>query len=152
MGEKAAREPGRIGGFFDWVNSRVLPVTLGVVALTVVAFPLANARSQEDPDFDPTGEIYETAALVDENFQNSSPITDALFIVEDRDGGDALTRSVLLEVRQNSVAVRNDPELAPDLGVQFRGDLQREVDGVFSLADEVDSMIAGRSWVSMSPK
>ena len=112
-------------------------ITLCVVVLTIVAVPLAASRSQEDPNFDPSGEIYDTSALAEERFVNSSPIEAALFIVEANGGGDALTRDVLFEFKQNSDALRSNAELNADLALQFRSELGEEVDGVFSLADKV---------------
>ena len=118
-------------------------ITIGVVVLTIGAVPLAASRSQDDPNFDPSGEIYDTLDLVDVQFQSSSPIADALFIVEARRGGDALTRDVLFEFKQNSDALRSNSDLNSDLAVQFRSDLGEEVDGVFSLADKVDDALPG---------
>ena len=79
-----------------------------------------GSLGQDDPEFNPSGEIYDTADLVDERFVNSSPIEGALFIVEAENGGDALTRDVLFEFKQNSDALRSNSELSPDLAVQFR--------------------------------
>ncbi|MCP5025056.1 MAG: MMPL family transporter [Actinomycetia bacterium] len=134
---------GRAGLFFEWVNTHVRWVTIGVAVLTLVAVPLAMGRSQDEPNFDPSGEIYDTSALVESRFVNSSPIESALFIVEASDGGDALTRDVLLEFKENSDALRSDGELAADLAIQFRSELGEEVDGIFSLADKVDSEVPG---------
>lgn len=133
----------RTDNFFRAINANVKWVTLAVLVLTVLAVPLAMNRSEEDPDFAPSGEIYDTSELVEARFQNSSPIAAAFFIVEARNGGDALTRDVLLEFKQNSDAVRTDPDLSGDLAVQFRSNLGEEVDGIFSLADKVDDALTG---------
>ena len=61
----------RTAAFFEWVNSHVRWITIGIIVLTVVAVPLAASRSQEDPNFDPSGEIYDTLDLADERFQNA---------------------------------------------------------------------------------
>ena len=114
-----------------------------MIALTIVAVPLAMNRSEDDPNFDPSGEIYDTADLTDERFVNASPIESALFIVEAKAGGDALTRDVLFEFKQNSDSLRSNSDLTPDLAVQFRSELGEEVDGVFSLADKVDEAVPG---------
>ena len=133
----------RTTSFFRWVSSNIRWVTLGIIVLTVIAAPLAANRSQDDPNFDPSGEIYDTRDLVNDRFQNSSPVEGALYIVEARLGGDALTQDVLLEFKTNSDLLRADPKLNPDLTVQFRSDLSEEVDGVFSIADKVDEALAG---------
>ncbi|MDH3731588.1 MAG: hypothetical protein OES13_10795, partial [Acidimicrobiia bacterium] len=134
---------GRSASFFGWVSAHVRWITVGIVVVTLVAAFIATGRSQDDPNFDPSGEIYDTLDLVDERFVNSSPIEGAFFVVEARDGRDALTRDVLLEFKENSDALRANAELSADLAVQFRPELGEEVDGVFSLADEVDDALPG---------
>lgn len=142
MNQHPNKGPGvRSSSFFEWVNRHVRWITIGIVILTVVAVPFAASRSDDDPNFDPSGEIYDTLNLADERFVNSSPLAEASFIVEAHSGGDALTRDVLLEFKQNSDEARADAELASSLGVQFRSDLDREVNGIFSVADEVDAAL-----------
>ena len=102
MNEQVSEARGRTASFFEWINGHVKMITIGMVLLTVVAVPLAASRSEEDPNFAPSGAIYDTEDLVDERFVNSSPIESALFIVEATKGGDALTRDVLFEFKQNS--------------------------------------------------
>lgn len=133
----------RSARFFGWVNTHVKLITIAVALLTIIAVPLAVDRSEDEPKFEPSGEIYDTFDLVDTRFVNSSPIAGATFIVEARGGGDALTRDVLLELKQNSDALRSNAKLSADLAVQFRSDLDEEVDGVFSLADKVDDALPG---------
>ena len=133
---------GRTSSFFGWVSAHVRWITVGIVVLTLLAAFVATGRSEEEPNFDPSGEIYDTLDLADERFVNSSPIAGAFFVVEARNG-DALTRDVLLEFKENSDALRANTELTPDLAVQFRSELGEEVNGVFSLADKVDEALAG---------
>ncbi len=141
--QQASEINGRTAAFFEWINGHVRLITIGVVVLTVVAVPFAMGRSEDEPNFDPSGEIYDTAELADERFVNASPIQPALFIVEANNGGDALTQDVLFEFKQNSDSLRSNSDLTPDLAVQFRSELGEEVNGVFSLADKVDEVIPG---------
>ncbi len=141
--QQTSEAGGRTAAFFEWVNTHVKMITVGVVVLTVVAVPFAMDRSEEDPNFDPSGEIYDTKDLADKKFVSSSPIAPALFIIEAEDGGDALTRDVLFEFKQNSDALRSNADLNADLAVQFRSELGEEVDGVFSLADKVAEALPG---------
>lgn len=136
---------GRGAAFFEWLSDNVRWVTIAIAILTVAAAPLAASRATDEPNFSPSGEIYETFDLVDERFQSASTTAGALFIVEAKDPAqpDALTRDVLLEFKQNSDALRADAELSSDLATQFRPDLGEEVDGVFSLADKVDAELPG---------
>lgn len=142
-GKQVSQGSGRAASFFNWVNGHVRLITLGVIVLTVVAVPLAASRSQEEPNFAPSGEIYDTQDRADEIFVSSSSLEAALFIVEAKDGGDALTRDVLFEFKQNSDALRANSDLNGDLAVQFRSELGEEVDGIFSLADKVADALPG---------
>lgn len=133
----------RTQAIFEWVNRHVRFITILVIVLTVVAVPLAADRSEEDPNFDPEGEIYDTAQLVDARFVNGSPLEAVPFIVEAKNGGDALTKDVLLEFKENSDALRDNDALSANLAVQFRSELGEEVDGLLSIADKVDDAIDG---------
>jgi predicted RND superfamily exporter protein len=138
----APPEGTRTQAFFEWVHDKVWVIVIGMAVLTLVAAPFAASRSQDDPNFDPSGEIYDTLELAEDQFQSGSPLTSALFIVEGRDD-DALTRDTLLEFQQNSAQLRADSELSAKLAVQFRPELGEEVNGVFSLADKVDEVLPG---------
>lgn len=145
MNDQQLSEPaeGRAASLFGWITDHVRLITLGIVVVTLLAAAVATGRSEQDPNFDPSGEIYDTLDLAGQRFVNSSPIAGAFFVVESRNGGDALTRDVLLEFRENSDSLRANSELTPDLAVQFRSDLGEEVNGVFSLADKVDGALTG---------
>ena len=121
---------GRSAPLFEWITAHIRWITIGIVVVTLVAALVATGRSEDDPNFDPSGEIYDTLDLVDERFVSSSPIEGAFFVVEARNGGDALTRDVLLEFKANSDSLRANAELSADLAVQFRSELGEEVDGV----------------------
>ncbi|MCP5033715.1 MAG: hypothetical protein GY939_18105, partial [Actinomycetia bacterium] len=127
---------------FGWITARIRWITIGIVVVTLLATFVATGRSQDDPNFDPSGEIYDTLALVDTRFVSSSPVEAAFFVVEAHNGGDALTRDVLLEFKTNSDALRAS-DLNADLATQFRSELGEDVDGVFSVADKVDAALAG---------
>ncbi|MFW2382828.1 MAG: hypothetical protein ACN4GZ_13815, partial [Acidimicrobiales bacterium] len=134
---------GRSASFFGWVTAHIRWITVGIVIVTLLAAFVATGRSEEEPNFDPSGEIYDTLELADERFVNSSPIAGSFFVVEARNGGDALTRDVLLEFKENSDVLRANTELIQDLAVQFRSELGEEVNGVFSIADKVDNALPG---------
>ena len=79
----AAREPETGYPIFEWINRRigVLSVVIVVVAVGLgIVGPLV--ASEEEPAFDPGGEIYDTDDLVEERFSSDSPIRGAMFVVE----------------------------------------------------------------------
>ena len=47
--------------FFEWMNGNIRLITIGIAIVTIAAVFLAAGRSEDDPNFDPTGEIYDTA-------------------------------------------------------------------------------------------
>ena len=138
--QQTAHVNSRTESFFEWVNTHVKLITIGVIVITLAAVPLAMNRSEDDPNFDPSGEIYDTLELAEDQFVSSSPFSSSMFIVEAK-GDDALTRDVLREFKQNSDVARSNPDSAPDFGVQFQPSLGEEVNGVFSLADKVDEFL-----------
>ena len=73
--EQSSRESvGRAASFFEWVSGHIKWITIGIMVLTVVAALVATGRSEDDPNFDPSGEIYDTFDLVADNFQSASPL------------------------------------------------------------------------------
>lgn len=143
--------------FFEWINRRVFPLSVGIVAVAValgVIGPLV--ASDDEPSFEPGGQIYDTQERVDEAFSSDSPIVGATFVVETPDAGpdpnafdhDVLTAAALREFTANSDAVRaayrvgGSGDDAPLVTV-FDNDLGVEIDGIFSIADAVDAAIPG---------
>ncbi|MFQ5948212.1 MAG: RND family transporter [Acidimicrobiia bacterium] len=152
-------EAGRGSRFFEWVNRRIGRVawiiTIGAIVLAFVGLAV---ESEEDVNFSPSGEIYDTEDRVEDVFGAKSPIRGATFLVEDpdftgiveadRDKIDVLSRDALLEWKRNSDTLRADttvfkgqPLNAP-LATDFDLDLGVEINGIFSLADEVDQHLA----------
>lgn len=135
---------------FGWINRRIALVA-GIVAVVAIAMAgISDAfGSTDEPDFNPSGEIYETQTLVEDSFSFSVGSQQATFLVEGIDGADVLTRDALLEWKNNSDALRSevaafrgDP-LNSHLVSEFNSDLGYQVDGVFSLADAVDAELTG---------
>ena len=144
------RESGMGQKFFEWVNRRYARITVGVLVVAVLmAGVFAAIGSDDEPEFDPSGEIYETADRVEEVFAVTSGSQAAAFLVEGRDGSDILTRNGLLEWKTNSASlraatreVRGDP-LNSHLATVFSTDFGVEMDGVYSIADAVDAELTG---------
>ena len=136
--------------FFEWVNRRYVRITV-VVLITAVLFTGVSVAigSDEEPAFDPSGEIYVTADRVEDLFAVTTGVQGAVFLVEDPDESDVLTRNALLEWKTNSASlraatrdVRGNP-LNSHLATVFNTDLNAEVDGVYSIADAVDAELPG---------
>ena len=146
-------EPGRAaaddhgGPTFEFIGRHIRVIVIAALVLTVPITVLAANGETEEPDFAPSGEIYDTLDLVAEDrLQPTEPVARALFIVEGPDGGDALTRDALLEWKTNADALRADPPTLgdddlPHLATQFDFDLGVEIDGVYSIADAVDEQL-----------
>ena len=70
--------------FFEWVNRRYVRITV-VVLITAVLFTGVSVAigSDEEPAFDPSGEIYVTAIRVEDLFAVTTGVQGAVFLVED---------------------------------------------------------------------
>ena len=132
----------RTSGLFGWINRHIgvlsIVLVLGAVGFAIAGFLVADT---DEPNFSPSGEIYETEARAEEVFSSSSPIREATFLVDDASGQDVLTRDALLEFLTNSDAVRSDGDNQAHLVTVFDTDLGVEIAGVFSIADAVDAAL-----------
>ena len=136
--------------FFEWVNRRYVRITVAVLVAAVLFTGVTVAiGSDDEPRFDPSGEIYDTADRVEEVFAVTTGVQGALFLVEDPDENDVLTRNALLEWATNSASLRaatrdvgGDP-LSSHLATVFNTNLNAEVAGVYSIADAVDAELPG---------
>ena len=127
---------------FAWVNIHIGVVSI-VLVVAAVVFGIVRSliADTDEPNFSPSGEIYDTEALADEVFASSSPIREPGFLVDEPDGQDVLTQAALLESLENSAGVRSNRDNTVHLTSVFDQDLGVEVAGVFSLADAVDATL-----------
>ena len=136
--------------FFEWMNRRYRLVTVMVLVLAVLmAGVFAALGSDDEPEFDPSGEIYDTQQRVEDVFAVTTGLQGALFLVEGADQRDVLTRNALLEWLTNSESLRaetrefRDDPLNSHLVTTFSTDFNVEIDNVYSIADAVDAELAG---------
>jgi predicted RND superfamily exporter protein len=129
--------------FFEWVGTHLRLLVAVIAGLTVLAVPFAAQRQDADePSFDPSGEIFDVQAEVDDTFESTSDVVDITFVVA-AETGDALTRDVLLEWKRNSDRLRAGADASTHLASEFAFDIGVEIDGVWSIADEVDAVLPG---------
>ncbi len=134
---------------FEWVAGHVRLVVAIGLAVTVVLAAVGDLwGSDEEPNFSPSGEIYDTEDRVADLFSPVDSDVSALFIVEAKSDvgvrtGDVLTHAALSEWLANSVALRADEESGDHLVTKFDTDLDVEISGVYSIADAVDSHLPG---------
>jgi predicted RND superfamily exporter protein len=130
--------------FYEWINRHPWSIAAVLVVLAVVFAALYPViADQSEPSFDPKGPIYDTRDHVDEVFASSTSIREVLFIVENPDGGDVLTRDALLALKRNQDAVLADPEAQKHLATAFARDLGVTIEGVYSVANAVDDALPG---------
>jgi predicted RND superfamily exporter protein len=113
-------------------------LVLSAVGLAIVG---SIVQDTDEPNFSPSGPIYDTEARAEEVFASSSAIRQATFLVDTENGQDVLTQVALLEVLKNSGAARDNTDNQVHLATVFDPDLGVEVVGVFSLADAVDDAL-----------
>jgi len=136
--------------FFEFVNRRYRLITVGVLVFAVLmAGAFSALGSDEEPEFDPSGEMYDTAQRVQDVFSFTTGSQGSVFLVEGRDDTDVLTRDALLEWKTNSDSLRSatrevlgDP-LNSHLISTFNRELGVDIDGTYSIADAVDAELSG---------
>jgi hypothetical protein len=135
-------EPSRVRPIFLWINGHIGLLSI-VLVLAGVAFGIGGTiiADTDEPNFGPSGEIYDTEARAEEVFASSSPIRVATFLVDQPNGQDVLTQAALLEFFNNSADARGDSANTVHLSSAFDEDLGTEISGVFSLADAVDAAL-----------
>ncbi|MEX0763497.1 MAG: MMPL family transporter [Dehalococcoidia bacterium] len=138
------------GGVGSWLDRNSMWVILtGIVATLLLVIPMLMIESRGDASQDPGGTVSGLQQQIDDTF--TSPVHVMTVIAEARDG-DILTAAPLRELLLNQVrlaAADERGELAPsDLPEQsylysyFDTDLNRTIDGITSLADAVDEVLA----------
>ena len=124
---------------FDWINRHarlvIVAVLLGALTLGFVGSTLANT---DEPNFDPSGEIFDVAERADGLLGSESSIRGAAFLVESADGGDVLTAVALAEWLDASKLVRAE-DAGAHLVTRYDSDLGASVEGIVSIAEVVDA-------------
>ncbi len=135
-------EPDRVFGMFSWINGHIGLISSVLVVVGVgIGIVGSLIADTDEPNFSPSGEIYDTQARAEEVFTSSSSIEGATFIVDDADGQDVLSQAALFEYWTNSETARNDSANQAHLATVFDSDLGVEVSGVFSIADAADAAL-----------
>lgn len=124
---------------FSWMARRSGSVAIMVGALTaLLVVPFLVMPPDEIASTEPGGPVFTARDRIDESFVSSVYPT---FFVFEPDGGDVLTASALSELLAAGDALRNHPTLGPDLFTYFDPEIEREVVGLFTLADMVDAAL-----------
>lgn len=113
-------------------------MVLALLASAALAVPFVTMQPEGTASQEPAGEVFEARDLATERF--ASPGYNIPFAVEAREG-DLLRRDPLLELYENSEALREHPEIGPKLYTYFDPRFGVEVHGVYTLADAVDDAL-----------
>jgi len=123
---------------FDWMghHARLVTATLlvAVVALGVLGSAVAD---DSEPNFDPSGEIFDVAARADLALSSNSAIDGATFLTEAADGGDVLTADAFREWRAAANRVMEADLGSGHLVEQFDPETATASAGVSSIVDVV---------------
>ena len=124
---------------FDWINRHARVVIVGVLigALTL-GFVGSTIADNDEPNFDPSGEIFDVADRAAETLRSESSIHGATFLVESADGGDVLTAAALTEWLEASKRVRGE-DAGAHLVTRYDSDIDASVDGMVSIAEIVEA-------------
>lgn len=129
---------------FEWVNRHAVFVVGAVVLIALALGATAPlVANTDEPEFDPSAEIFDLYARADETLSSGSTIASASFIVEAADDGDVLTADAFREWQAASERIRTDRVHAGHLVTGFDAELGSEVPGVLSVVDVVAEQIPG---------
>lgn len=126
---------------YNWIggHARVVAVAALLIAigLGVLGPMVANT---DEPNFDPSGDIFTAFEDVDATLQSDSTLRTATWLIESTsEGGNTLDRNTLTEWFAASEALRNDPEHRKVLVDRYDADTGITTPGLLSVADIVDS-------------
>jgi len=113
-------------------------IGLAILITGLLAIPFLTMAPEETASQDPRGEVFDAEKLINERFASS--VFYASHIVEGVDGN-ILTRDSLLELFENSAAVRADPDIGPKLISYFDPQAGVEVEGINTIADAADMLL-----------
>jgi len=126
---------------YDWIGRHARSVTVLALVLAIgLAVGGSMVANTNDADFDPPGEVFETAYRVEDTLQSESTTWSAGFLVEARDGN-ALSPAALREWLAAEERIRQSETHAAHLVDRFDADTGVLTPGVFSIADLVDAAL-----------
>ena len=126
----------RVAAFFVDHSGLAITVILAVTALLVL--PIFLLQPTEQASQEPGGPVFELRDKLNSQFPAQLHI--ASFIVEDRQG-DVLRQAPLWELYRNEEALRQS-DMADILFSGYDVDTQRRVEGIYTLADAVNDVLA----------
>lgn len=121
---------------FELMNRRPWMVFGLAIAVTVLlAIPFLTMEPDSNASGEPGGPVFEARDVIDARFVSSVVQTPIIFEAR---GGDVLAKEALIELHNNSAALRADPKLGPLLFSYFDLDTLADVTGILTVADLVD--------------
>jgi len=117
------------------------PLLLALVLLLITAglsLPMLHMVPEETASQSPVNEITTTQELIGERF--SDAVFDYFVLIESAKG-DVLTRESLLEILENSAALRADGDIAAKLVTVRDQQFGIDIQGTWTLADTVDQLL-----------
>ncbi len=112
---------------------RVLAAVGAVTALLLI--PFLTMAPTESASTEPEGDVFTARDRIDERFVSD---VHAPFFIADHDGGDLLAVEPLGELLAANQALRDDPDLGPDLLRYYDAEVDADVVGIISLPELVD--------------
>lgn len=137
--------PNSIRIVIDRIDRHFRGIAVIVVVAAVILGLFAGAFADtEEPNYDPAGEVYETADRVDDLFGATTSIRKATFLVDRVGGGPVLTGEAAAELATNSARARVDANNTRHLVSTVDHDFGMPIDGVRSVADELAHVLGDR--------
>ena len=150
MAERSGKRKGFYGWLSNFIERRSWWLILGTIIITLLlAYPMMFMSPKEIASDNPTtSDVVKWNEEIDDTFP--SEVYAMPFIIEARDG-DILTQANLYELFQNEEKLRSG-ELAPFLYHRYSEVANISIEGVYSMADSVDTALrtASRDFISLA--
>jgi predicted RND superfamily exporter protein len=126
--------------FIAMASRPMIVIGAAVLITALLAIPFLTMAPTTSASQEPGGPVFDARDAVEEQFV--SAVFTVPIIVEARDGN-LLSRGELIELRDNTAALRADPDLGPSLLGFFDEHTRTDVVGVRTIADVVDEALPG---------
>lgn len=124
---------------FGWMSRHpIIVIASSLIVTAILSIPFLALAPTTSASQEPGGAVFEARDAIEERFV--SAVVDMTVIVESREG-DILARESLIELRDNSVALRADPVIGPTLLAYYDPATASDVVGVRTVADLVEAAL-----------
>lgn len=127
----------RLMSLYERLHARIGLVLAVVAAITAaLVIPFLTMAPETSASTEPTGDVFTARDRIDESFVSS---VHPVFMIIEANSGEMLDVASLTALLDAEQALRDDPELGPNLFSYFDAESGTDVEGVLTIADLIDA-------------